>query len=53
VTRHPLGYAELLARVGALMRRRHSLINGATVLTYGLLTVDTLACTVDLAGVPR
>jgi DNA-binding response OmpR family regulator len=35
VTRHPLGYAELLARVRALMRRRHSLINGAAVLTHG------------------
>lgn len=52
VTRHPLGYAELLARVSALMRRRHSLIKGAAVLTHGLLTVDTLACTVDFAGVP-
>jgi DNA-binding response OmpR family regulator len=38
VTRHPLGYAELLARVSALMRRRHSLINGAAVLSHGLLT---------------
>jgi DNA-binding response OmpR family regulator len=52
VTRHPLGYAELLARVRALMRRRHSLINGAAVLTHGPLTVDTLACTVDFAGAP-
>jgi DNA-binding response OmpR family regulator len=53
VTRHPLGYAELLlARVRALMRRRHSLINGAVVLSHGLLTVDTLACTVTFAGVP-
>ena len=52
VTRHPLGYAELLARVRALMRRRHSLINGAAVLSHGLLTVDTLACTVTFAGVP-
>lgn len=52
VTRHPLGYAELLARVSALMRRRHSLINGAAILTHGPLTVDTLACTVDFAGVP-
>ena len=52
VTRHPLGYAELLARVSALMRRRHSLINGAAVLSHGLLTVDTLACTATFAGVP-
>lgn len=52
VTRHPLGYAELLARVSALMRRRHSLINGAAVLAHGPLTVDTLACTVDFAGMP-
>jgi DNA-binding response OmpR family regulator len=52
VTRHPLGYAELLARVSALMRRRHSLINGAAVLSHGLLTVDTLACTVTFAAVP-
>jgi DNA-binding response OmpR family regulator len=52
VTRHPLGYAELLARVRALMRRRHSLINGAAVLTHGPLTVDTLACAADIAGVP-
>jgi DNA-binding response OmpR family regulator len=52
VTRHPLGYAELIARVRALMRRRHSLINGAAVLSHGLLTVDTLACTVTFGGVP-
>ncbi len=52
VTRHPLGYAELLARVSTLMRRRHSLINGAAVLSHGLLTVDTLACTATFAGVP-
>jgi DNA-binding response OmpR family regulator len=34
------------------MRRRHSLILGAAILTCGPLEVDTLACTVTFAGAP-
>lgn len=50
VIRDPLGYAELLARVAALMRRRHSLIRNATVLACGPLQVDTRGCTATFAG---
>jgi DNA-binding response OmpR family regulator len=51
VTRIPLGYAELLARVRALLRR-HSLIDGPPVIVCGPLEIDTAARTATFAGVP-
>jgi DNA-binding response OmpR family regulator len=51
VTRSPLGYAELLARVRALLRR-HSLIDGPPVIVCGPLEIDTAARTATFAGVP-
>lgn len=51
VTRLPLGYAELLARVRALLRR-HSLIDGPAVIVCGPLEIDTAARTAMFAGVP-
>jgi len=51
VTRIPLGYAELLARVRALLRR-HSLIDGPLVIVCGPLEIDTAARTATFAGVP-
>jgi DNA-binding response OmpR family regulator len=50
VTRAPLGYAELLARVRALLRR-HSLIDGPPVIVCGPLEIDTAARTATFAGV--
>ena len=50
VTRTPLGYAELLARVRALLRR-HSLIDGPAVIVCGPLKIDTAARTVTFEGV--
>lgn len=50
VTRSPLGYAELLARVHALLRR-HSLIDGPPVIVCGPLEIDTAARTATFAGV--
>jgi DNA-binding response OmpR family regulator len=46
VTRTPLGYPEMLARVRALLRR-HSLIDGPSVIVCGPLEIDTAARTVD------
>jgi DNA-binding response OmpR family regulator len=51
VTRTPLGYAELLARVRALLRR-HSLIDGPALIVCGPLEIDTAARTVTFEGVP-
>jgi DNA-binding response OmpR family regulator len=51
VTRTPLGYAELLARVRALLRRE-SFIDGPTVIACGPLEIDTAARTATFAGVP-
>jgi DNA-binding response OmpR family regulator len=51
VTRTPLGYAELLARVRALLRR-HSLIDGPPVMVCGPLEIDTAARTVTFQGAP-
>ena len=51
VTRAPLGYAELLARVRALLRR-HSLIDGPAVIVCGPLEIDTAARTATFQGVP-
>jgi len=50
VTRCPLGYAELLARVRALLRRE-SFIEGPSVIVCGPLEVDTAARTATFAGV--
>ncbi len=50
VARSPLGYAELLARVRALLRR-HSLIDGPPVIVCGPLEIDTAARTTTFAGV--
>jgi DNA-binding response OmpR family regulator len=51
VTRTPLGYAELLARVRALLRR-HSLIDGRAVIVCGPLEIDTAARTATFQGMP-
>jgi DNA-binding response OmpR family regulator len=51
VTRTPLGYAELLARVRALLRR-HSLIDGPAVIVCGPLEIDTAARTATFQGMP-
>lgn len=51
VTRAPLGYAELLARVRALLRR-HSLIDGPAVIACGPLEINVVARTVTFEGVP-
>lgn len=50
VARVPLGYAELHARVRALLRR-HSLIDGPPVVVCGPLEIDTAARTATFAGV--
>lgn len=51
VTRSPHGYAELLARVRALLRR-HSLIDGPAVLACGPLEVDVATRSATFGGVP-
>jgi DNA-binding response OmpR family regulator len=51
VARTPHGYAELLARVRALLRR-HSLIDGPAVLSCGPLKVDVTTRTATFGGVP-
>jgi DNA-binding response OmpR family regulator len=51
VTRTPHGYAELLARVRALLRR-HSLIDGPAVLACGPLEVDVATRSATFGGVP-
>ncbi len=50
VARVPLGYAELLARVRALLRR-YNLIDGPPVIVCGPLEIDTAARTATFAGV--
>jgi DNA-binding response OmpR family regulator len=50
VTRISLGYAELLARVRALLRR-HGLIDGPAVLVCGPLEIDMAARRVTFGGV--
>jgi DNA-binding response OmpR family regulator len=51
VARTPHGYAELLARVRALLRR-HSLIDGPAVMACGPLKVDVATRTATFEGVP-
>jgi DNA-binding response OmpR family regulator len=51
VTRAPLGYAELLARVRALLRR-YSMIDGPAVIVCGPPEVDTAARIATFSGVP-
>jgi DNA-binding response OmpR family regulator len=51
VARTPHGYAELLARVRALLRR-HSLTDGPAVIAYGPLEINVAARTVTFDGVP-
>jgi DNA-binding response OmpR family regulator len=51
VTRTPLGYAELLARVRALLRR-HSLTDGPAVIACGPLEINVAARTVTFEGAP-
>lgn len=50
VTRTPLGYAELLARVRALLGR-YNPIDGPAVIVCGPLEIDTTARTATFAGV--
>ncbi len=51
VTRTPHGYAELLARVRALLRR-HSLLDGPAVMMCGPLKVDVATRTATFGGAP-